>query len=58
MISKRKEDRPMDIRERILAARMSLRIEKYEKYCKEIGIIDKSGYKSAKEISRGKEKIR
>ena len=48
----------MDIRERILAARMSLRIEKYEKYCKEIGIIDKSGYKSAKEISRGKEKIR
>ncbi len=39
----------MDIRARLLAARMSVRIENNREYCDSIGIKDRSGFKTKKQ---------
>ena len=42
----------MDVRRRVLAARLAVRIEKDKEYSKAIGLFDRSGYRS---ISQGGE---
>ncbi len=39
------EDRPMDVKRRVLAARLSVRINDNKDYSKEIGLSDRSGFK-------------